>query len=155
MIRTLWAGSNKPEINAALGDWCAAQIGLPRPFEPPFTTMGVFDGETLIAVMLYNGWQPEAGTIEIHGAGISPRWLTKHVLREMFAYPFHQLGCQMVVMRVSERNSRLLRMLTSYGFDHVTIPRLRGRDEGERIFWLTDDAWKANKFNRCERRASS
>ena len=131
-----------------MANWCAAQIGLPRPFEPPFVTMGVFDGEKLIACILYNNFHPEAGVIEIHGAGISPRWLTKRVLREMFEYPFIELGCQNVIMRVSARNSRLRRILTAYRFEHVTIPRLRGRDEDERIFWLTDDAWKSNGFHR-------
>ena len=149
-MQVLWAGSDKPELNKALADWCAANIGLPRSFSAPYTTMGVFDGDKLLSVILFNNYQPEAGVIEIHGAGISPRWLTRSVLREMFQYPFEQLGCQMVVMRVSERNTRLLRILTAYGFDHVTIPRLRGRDEGERIFFLTDDAWRSNKFNRSE-----
>lgn len=110
--------------------------------------MGVLDGTELVACMLFNNWQPEAGVIEIHGAGVTPRWLTKPVLKEMFDYPFRQLGCQNVIMRVSERDNRLLRMLTAYGFENVAIPRLRGRDEGERIFWLTDDAWNANKFNK-------
>lgn len=146
-MNIVWASGHEPELNAALGNWCAAQIGLPRPFEAPYTAMGVFDGGQIVACMLYNNYQPEAGVVEIHGAGLTPRWLTRPVLHEMFAYPFVQLGCQMVIMRVSERNSRLLRMLTAYGFEHVTIPRLRGRDEGERIFWLTDDAWKANGFH--------
>ena len=148
MIHTLWGSSDNADVNQALATWCAVRIYPPRPFEPPYTTMGVLDGTELVACMLFNNWQPEAGVIEIHGAGATPRWLTKPVLKEMFDYPFRQLGCQNVIMRVSERNTRLLRMLTAYGFENVTIPRLRGRDEGERIFWLTDDAWNANKFNK-------
>lgn len=151
-MHILWGGGNNPDVNRALGNWCAAQIGLPRPFEDPFTTMGVFDGETLVAVMLYNNWQPEAGVIEIHGAGITPRWLTRPVMRQMFGYPFNHLGCQMVVMRVSERNAMwngrgLPRMLKAYGFNDYPIPRLRGRDEGEIVYTLTDDAWRANGFH--------
>ena len=143
----LWGGAANHEVNQNLATWCALQIGLPRPFQPPYTTMGVFESGTLMACMFYNNWQPEAGVIEIHGAATSARWLTRSVLSEMFSYPFDQLGCQMVVMRVSEHDHRLLKILRAYGFDHVTIPRLRGRDEGERIYWLTDDAWRANKFN--------
>jgi hypothetical protein len=148
LIHTLWAGAGNQEINEGLAQWCAAMIGLPRPFEPPYSTMGVFDDTSLIAVILYNNYQPEAGVIEMHGASVSRRWLTRPVLTQMFEYPFRQVGCQMAVMRVSERDTSLLRILTAYGFDHVTIPRMRGRDEGERLFWLTDDAWKANKFTR-------
>lgn len=146
-MNIIWGGSREPQLNEALGNWLADQLGFTRPFEPPYSTMGVFDGERLLSVILYNNFHPEAGVVEIHGAGLSPRWLTKPVLWSMFNFPFNDLGCQVVVMRVSERNTRLKRILTTYGFKHVTIPRLRGRDEGERVFWLTDDAWKANGFH--------
>lgn len=147
MIRTLWANDSTPELNGALSQWCAARIGLQRGFVPPYVTMGVFNGENLIAVILYNNFQPEAGVVEFHGAGVTPRWLTRPVLREMFAYPFEQLGCQMVVTRNSARNRRLHRMLKSYGFHDFYIPRLRGRDEDEVIWTLTEEDWRANGFS--------
>jgi len=147
-LNIIWAGSANPDLNRALGTWCAQQIGMPRPFEEPYTTMGVMDGTELTAVILYNNYQPEAGVIEFHGASTTARWLTKPVLDAMFDYPFEQIGCQMVVTRNSAKNNRLKRVLSAYGFEHVTIPRLRGRDEDERIFWLSDDAWRSNKFNR-------
>ena len=153
MIRTVWAGPSAPELNEALGNWCAAHIGLSGRLQAPYSTMGVFDGETLIGVMLYNNYQPEEGVIEIHGAATTPRWLTRPVLREMFAFPFERLGCQLVVMRVSERNKTwngrgLPRLLKAYGFNAYPIPRLRGRDEGEIIYTLTDDDWRSNGFQR-------
>ena len=148
MIGPIWAGSDNHDLNQALAGWCAAKIGLPRPFEAPYVTMGVFEGEQLIAVVVFNNYQPEAGVIELHAAADSPRWLTRPVLAEMFGYCFDQIGCQMAITRVSERNTRLLRIFTAYGFEHVTIPRLRGRDEGERIFFLTEEAWRSNKFNK-------
>lgn len=147
MIRTLWAGADNPQVNDALAAWCARQIGLPRPFEAPYVTMGVFEDDALIAVILFNGFNPEAGVIEFHGAGISPRWLTRATLREMFAYPFEQVGCQMVVTRNSARNTRLHRQLAAYGFSRFLIPRLRGRDEGEIIWTLTVEDWRANGFH--------
>lgn len=147
MIHTLWAGGDKASLNDALAAWCARHIGLPRPFAGPYVTLGVFNDDTLIAVVVFNDWNPEAGVIEFHGAGISPRWLARHVLREMFAYPFKTLGCQMVVTRNSARNTRLHRQLAAYGFQRFPIPRLRGRDEGEIIWTLTDDDWRANGFS--------
>lgn len=147
MIRPVWADSSKPELNEALANWCAVQIGLPRGLEKPCICMGVFDDQDLIAVIAYNNYSPEAGVIEFHGASTTPRWLTRAVLQEMFDYPFKQLGCQMVVTRNSEKNTRLHRVLKAYGFKHVTIPRLRGRDEAECVWWLTDEQWRDNKFN--------
>jgi len=143
-MRTLWASHTNGE---GLARWCAAHIGLPRPFEPPFHVMGVFDAD-LVGAVVFNNYQPESGVIEMHGASVTPRWLTRPVLWAMFNYVFNDAGCQMAVMRVSERDRRLPRILTAYGFEHVTVPRLRGRDEAERIFWLTDDAWRQNGFHK-------
>jgi hypothetical protein len=152
-LNILWAAADKPEINASLGEWCAREIGLSRGFEQPYSTMGVFDGKELIAVVLYNNFQPEAGVVEFHGASKDRRWLTRQTLWEMFSYPFLTLGCQMAVTRNSERNEMwngrgLHRMLDAYGFNHYRIPHLRGRDEAEIIWTLTDTDWLANGFHK-------
>lgn len=143
-MNIIW-GSDHTAVGIA--NWCAARIGLPRPFDTPYQAMGVFDDE-LIGAVVFNNYQPEAGVIELHSAATTPRWLSRRVLWEMFDYVFNRAGCQMAVTRVSERDNRLLRIFTAYGFDHVTIPRLRGRDEAERIYFLTDDAWRANGFHK-------
>lgn len=138
-----------PEANAMMAQWLSMQVfGHMTGFQPPYSTLGVFRGDELVAVMLYNNFHRSTGVVEIHGAATTARWLTRPVLREMFGFPFDGLKCQTVVMRVSERDTRLLRILTAYGFEHVVVPRLRGRDEGERIFWLTDEAWRSNGFHK-------
>lgn len=144
----VWGDSNNPDVNAALGSWCAAHIDGIRNGFLNFTSMGVILDNELIASLVYHNFDRKAGVIEISAASITPRWLTRPVLKAMFSYPFEELGCQMVVLRVSERNTRLMRILTAYSFDHVTVPRLRGRDEAERIFFLTDDAWRSNGFHK-------
>lgn len=106
--------------------------------------MAVYDGDHLLAVMIYHNWDPKAGIIEISGAGESPRWLTRPVLKAMYAYPFALLGCQMVVQRNSERNTRLNSMLERLGFTGHVIKRLRGPDEAEIVFTLTRENWERN-----------
>jgi len=150
-MRVVW-GLGNPEMNEALGNWCAAQIGLPRGFAG-HAAMGVFDDDRLIAVMIFHNWFPENGVIEISGAATDKRWLNRKTLWAMFAFPFVELGAQMVVMRVSERNTMwngrgIPRFLKSYGFKSYPIPRLRGRDEGEIIYTLTDDDWRGNRFHK-------
>lgn len=110
--------------------------------------LAILDDDKLIAGMVWHNWEPDAGVIEISGAGISKRWLTRQTLRVMFAIPFEEWGCQAVVMRVSDHDAPLHRMLKAYGFERYTIPRLRGRGEAENVFVLTDEAWASNKFNR-------
>lgn len=122
--------------------------GCERGFEN-FKTLGIVDDEgQLIAGLVYHNWNPESAVIEISGAADNPRWLTRPVLHDMFSYPFQQIGVQMVVMRVSEKNKRLHRILKAYGFDDYRIPRLRGRNEAEMIYTLTDDAWRSSAFER-------
>ena len=139
----------------AVAAWVARHIpGCERGFET-CRAMGVLDGEKLVAGMVYHNWEPEHGVIEISGAATTPRWLTRRVLWQMFAYPFAGIGCQMLVMRVSQRNEQwngrgLPRLLTAYGFDKHTIPRLYGRQESGHLFTLTDDAWRVNGFHKKE-----
>lgn len=111
--------------------------------------LAVIEGGALIAGMIYHNYEPSAGVIEISGAGTSKRWLTRKTLKVMFDIPFKEWGCQAAVMRVSDHDDPLHRMLTAYGFERYRIPRLRGRDEAENVFVLTDDAWASNKFNRA------
>ncbi|MFE0015980.1 N-acetyltransferase [Mesorhizobium sp. NPDC059054] len=138
-----------------MATWVARHIpGCARGFGN-CRAMGVLNGDRLVAGMVYHDWAPEHGVIEISGAATTPCWLTRPVLWQMFAYPFLGIACQMVVMRVSERNEQwngrgLPRLLKAYGFDKHTIPRLYGRHENGLVFTLTDDAWRANRFHRKE-----
>lgn len=132
--------------------WCLARLGYKTCWDY-YRTLGVFDGSALKAVMVYHNHYPDEGVIEISGAAVDRRWLTRPVLFEMFSYPFDRLGCQLVVMRVSQNNQLangrgLHRMLRSYGFKEYRIERLRGRNEDEIIFTLADDVWRANGYHK-------
>lgn len=138
-----------PEINNAIGDYVSGKVwGITKPFFLS-TTMGVFEDGALIAGMVFHNYDRGAEIIEISGASETPRWLTRTVLWEMFSYPFEQMNCQAVVMRVSNTDARLARMLPSYGFVKYEIPRLRGRDKSEMIYVLHDDIWRENGFHKA------
>lgn len=100
----------------------------------------------LVAGWVWHNWDPSAGTIEFSGAALTPRWMTKAILHKLFAYAFETAGCQMIVTRNSEFNTRLHRQLKRFGFDRFDIPRLFGRDEGGVVWSLTDDQWRAGEF---------
>lgn len=123
--------------------------GCERGFEN-YKAVGVVKEGSLVGGFVYHNWNPDAGVIEISGASTDRRWLDRTSLEGLFGYPFDQLCCQMVVMRVSagDHQKHLHRILHAYGFRSILIPRLRGRDEDEMIFTLTDDDWRANRFNR-------
>lgn len=148
MIRTLWGSAKNPEVNDGLAIWCSQRAGAGRGFAPPYTTMGVFRDEALIGVTVFHNYQPQDGVIEISGASASAKWLPRSVLLEKFSYIFDQLGCQLCVMRVAERNARMIAVARKYGFTGHLIPRLRGRDEAEWIFTLADDEWRNSRFHK-------
>lgn len=136
-------------MNALIASWVGKKLfgDKARGFGQ-CTTMAVLDGQELVGAMVFHNYESGAGVIEVSGAADHPKWLTRKILHEMFAFPFDEIGCQLVVMRVSASNTRLSRILTAYGFESYRIPRLRGRNEDEIVFTLTDDRWRNNGFHR-------
>lgn len=149
MIRPLYIDRERePEFTQAVGNFVSTAIfGKPGRIGD-YCAMAVVDGEKIIAGVLYNNFRPDAGVIEMHAASVDKRWLTRPVLKAMFSLPFDQFGCQLCALRVSEHNKPMIRIAEAYGFKAFHIPRLRGRDEDEFILTLTDDDWRANRFNK-------
>lgn len=146
-MRTLWGGAGDPATNQAIAAFVAAHIeGCERGFAD-FTTLGVIDKGMLAAGVVFHNYQPEAAVIELSAASTSKRWMTRPVLKAMFDYPFEEIGCQMVVLRVRERNAGMVAIAERFGFTPHRIPRLGGRDDAEIIFTLTDDDWQAHPIN--------
>lgn len=136
------------EFNEAVGDFVSNIIfGEPGRFER-YSTLAVHDNGRLIAGVLYHHFHPRDGVIEMSAGSVDKRWLTRPVLKAMFAVPFDVLQCQLAVLRVSEHNKPMLRIAKAYGFKEFVIPRLRGRDQAEHILTLSDDDWRANRFNK-------
>lgn len=137
-----------PAMNAVVGDFVSSVIwGEPGRFEK-FCTMAVMDGPSLIGGVVYHNWHPDAGVIELSAGSISRRWLSRPILKAMFGFVFDGLGCQLAVLRVSERNTAMIRIARAYGFSEHVIPRMRGRDEAEHIFTLADDDWRQSRFHK-------
>jgi len=136
-----WGVVEKPEIHA-FSRWVANLIwpGKGRDFGN-CQAMAVIEDDQLIAGCVWHNY--EAGAT-------SSRWLTRKTLAAMFGIPFKEWAIQCLVMRVDPEDEPLHRMLKAYGFELYAIPRLRGRDKDEHVFILTDDAWRASKFNKKE-----
>jgi RimJ/RimL family protein N-acetyltransferase len=120
-----------------------------REFAPASKAIGVIDEDgRLIAGLVYHNWDERAGTIEMSGAALPGKyWLTRETLKRIYQYPFLQMGCQMVIMRVAEDNV-VLRTLKQLGYAFVRIERLLGRNKDGIVCTLTFEAWSDNKINR-------
>lgn len=140
---------SSPLQNTTVGRFVCELIWQKAEAVRDYCSMGVFDHDKLVAGTLYHNWHPESGVVELTSASLSKRWLTKPVVNAMFELPFSRLGCQMVVLRVSETNDNMVCIARSFGFDEYFIPRLGGRDKGEHVFTLTDDQWSVSKFKKA------
>lgn len=149
MFEIIRAGyDDKPELYAALERFVSERVwGKFREFGQG-RARAIVENGTVIAAVIFNNYDEDAGVIEISAASDSRRWLTRPVLKEIFDYPFNGLGCQAVVARGDSRNSAVARIFPAYGFKRYDIPRLRGRDTVEAIYVLTDDDWRKSKFHK-------
>ncbi len=147
-MQIIWAGDGHRDIRDVIVGFVARQIkGAERGFGN-CVAMGVIDGELLISGMIFHNYSPECETIELSGAAISKRWLTRRVFNEMFGYAFDYVGCQMLVARHSEHNKQLRRMWNAVGATEYMIPRLRGRNEAEVIATYTAETWREGRTMR-------
>lgn len=143
MITTLYAGvGTRPELNNAVGEFVSVSIfGKPNAFRD-YGSMAVFDDDRLIAGVVFYDWDQDAGVMQLSAASASKRWLTRRVLHDMFAFPFDQFGCQMIVLRVFQDNLQMAGIARRYGFNEYLIPRLGGRETNQILFTLTDEQWR-------------
>ena len=137
--------SHRPDINAGAGRWASDRIwGRPDGFRDFASLTVLRDGQPVAAIILHN-WQPEAGVIEISAAG-EGYWQTRRVVNEVMAMCFDTMGCQMVMMRNSAKDEATCQNSRRLGFSGVLLPRMRGRDEDEWLFTLTEEAWKSGRL---------
>jgi RimJ/RimL family protein N-acetyltransferase len=138
-----------------VADFVASLIPAVAPygFSAASKAIGVVEDGRLIAGLVYHNFDPGAGVIEMSGAAVPGKyWLTSETLRRIYDYPFLEVGAQMVVMRVAEENTTLLRVLAAIGYTFILVPRLLGYDKNCVLCTLTFEDWADNKFNKRDRR---
>lgn len=130
----------------AIDRWVAGKLGL-RQWAQSFSIANVRERFILGATVLHN-FYPETGVVEMTSVADSPAWMSRKMINAVFGYAFDVLGCQMVVLRVSEINTRMVNIAQGLSFKGYLIPRLRGKSEAEWIFCLTDDEWRGSPYRR-------
>lgn len=131
-----------------VAEWVAKRV--PLPFDPkdmgPFTAIGVMRDGKPIAGFIYsrfNGFD-----IEISGASVSPQWASRGVCFALLSYPFEQLGCVRVTMKVAKKNKRLRKRLkTTLGFVEEGVHALAYDGKFDACsYGLTRTRWLTGKF---------
>jgi len=109
--------------------------------------IGFLENGQIVAGVVYHGWTPESGVIQMSAASLHRKWLTRERLAMIYEYPF--AFCRMVMSRQAESNTRTRRIWRSLGANEYVIPQLRSPTEAEVIFTLTAEQWQASKFKRA------
>lgn len=112
------------------------------------TAMGWADETGIVAGFVWHNWDVDSKTIEVSGYSTRRDWCSKAILRELFDYPFDQLGLRIVCARHSARNMRVRRIWTSLGAQEAILPRLRGDNEDEAVAILHLADWRNSRFMR-------
>lgn len=149
MIETRYHGPmSDPRDNKVVGDFVST-IMFGHPGElVNYCSMGVLRNGVLVAGVIYHDYYPNTGVVEISAASVDKKWMTRAVVRDIFRLPFDRLGCQMIAMRTSEYNHSVRCILERYGVKSITIPRMRGRNEAEILYTVTEEEWRFSPFMR-------
>lgn len=113
MIRTVFGQDEK------VAEWVGSKIGNPK--FGLYTAIGVVEDGTPIAGVIYSNYFQHEGkpiSIEISCAAIDKRWATREVLRQLFSYPFHQLGLARIQVSIPVESANVRKFNEKLGFKY-------------------------------------
>ena len=113
-------------------DW----IVSPKQLEP-CVCFGVMDGERAIAGIVFNNFHrmPHGNDISITAVATSPRWATRHVLKELGRYVFDQNECVRLTAQTREGNEQAAGFLRRVGFRKEGVARRAYGGKSNAIIW--------------------
>lgn len=110
-------------IDAIVAAWVAEELGKPVERFGPCSAVGVVYQEQLVAGVVYNNYQRyvEGAVIEGSIAATNPKWATRKVLRDIFAYPFDQMKVTRfhVICKKSNKHARKFVIRLGFKMDGV------------------------------------
>jgi RimJ/RimL family protein N-acetyltransferase len=114
-----------------VAEWVAARI--PHMAGQQFgacTAIGVMRDDEPVAGVTYHNFHGHIVEVSI-AAEPGSRWCSRSVLNGLFAYPFVQLGCVVMVARTGKKNRKARKLLKGLGFTLVgPIPKgLDGKED--------------------------
>jgi len=118
---------------------------LPGPIDDRSQTMALIVGNEVIGGVVWHNWHPIWRVIEISCATIGPFPWTRGVMQAMAEVPFMCWNVRSIVMRTSEDNERVHRLLPRVGFELSIVPYIRD-GEPEYVYVLTDEAWARQRI---------
>lgn len=146
-MKLVWLHRTDGEAFRAVEMFVSSKIwGRSKPLAGDTAAVFVDRNGNMAAAVFFQNYDADAGVVELTGASVSPRFLTRKTLHELYSYAFDQLGCQTVIQTARADDEHQARLLPRYGFKRFDIPRLKGRNTDAAIYVLHDDVWRDNGY---------
>lgn len=106
-----------------IAKWVLERIRSKGRFFDDYKAIGVFDDETLLGAVIYDGFT--AKDCELHICLVDSRCVTRRVIRAVFDYPFRQLSLERVSANVLASNERSHEFVQRLGFVLEGVKRMK------------------------------
>lgn len=119
-----------------LKEWFNARVN-PGGCDNEATFFGKEINQELVAVAGYSNYNPDTSSVYLHLAGEEGKnWMTKDFLWFMFAYPFVQLDCQVLLANILSNNQKCLQLANHIGFKLLEVQKQKCGDLDVHVFWM-------------------
>ena len=148
-MRLIWLHRTDGEAFRAVEAFVSVKIwGKPCALSGDTAAAFIDKQGDMAAAVFFQNYDEDAGVIELTGASVSPGFLTRATLHDLYSYAFDGLACQTVVQVARADDEHQAQLLPRLGFKRFDVPRLKGRDTDAAIYVLHDDVWRTSKFHK-------
>lgn len=114
----------RTEPREQIASWVLDNAGVGGCFLPGYKAIGAFEGETLLAAVIFDGFT--AQDCNMHICVGDSRGVTRRSIRAVFDYPFRQLRLGRVSAQVMDDNEKSLEFVQRVGFVYEGAKRMPG-----------------------------
>lgn len=117
------------------GEWVREKIPKVAQWTEGFKSLAAVEGDEIVGAVVYDAFTPYDCCIHVRldKPGCKDPW----VLRQVFSYPFEQLGLRRITGLVGQRNAKSLALCAQLGFYVEGVKKFGLGDEDEVIFGMT------------------
>lgn len=121
---------NDPRV----GEWVREKTQKVHSWMGEFKSLAAIEGEEIVGAVVYDAFTPYECCIHVRLD--KPGCKTPGVLRQVFAYPFEQLGLKRLTGLVAKTNQKGHKLCTYLGFHFEGVKQSALGDDDEVIYGL-------------------
>lgn len=108
--------------------------------------IAVANANGIVAGVVFDNFDHEAGTIEMSVYSTSAKWMNKRILCELFDFAFNKAGARIVVARHSAKNRQAVKIWNQIGAEKYLVPKLWRADEDMEFAVLRREKWFSSQW---------